>query len=246
MNKLKSKKINAILVISAFIFNILIFAPLEIYYTNKNEFWFKIKDFLPITIVVSIVILIFLTLLLLILKKKDKKQILIKAIFALTTGLYIQGNFLNFGYNVLDGSKIDWVSMIDKGLMNTAIWLLIIIFPYLFKKLKKEKNFRTFTSIVSIFIILIEITTLTTVIINQEEPTQKEDNVVNALSNDNIFNLSKDENIIIFMSDTFEATYMNQIIEQSPEYKEKLKDFFLFFVVIPPDNKASLNATSSG
>ena len=55
MNKLKSKKINAILVISAFIFNILIFAPLEIYYTNKNEFWFKIKDFLPITIVVSIV-----------------------------------------------------------------------------------------------------------------------------------------------------------------------------------------------
>lgn len=228
MNKLKSKKINAILVISAFIFNILIFAPLEIYYTNKNEFWFKIKDFLPITIVVSIVILIFLTLLLLILKKKDKKQILIKAIFALTTGLYIQGNFLNFGYNVLDGSKIDWVSMIDKGLMNTAIWLLIIIFPYLFKKLKKEKNFRTFTSIVSIFIILIEITTLTTVIINQEEPTQKEDNVVNALSNDNIFNLSKDENIIIFMSDTFEATYMNQILEQYPEYKEKLKDFTYF------------------
>ena len=35
MNKLKNKKINAILVISAFIFNILIFAPLEIYYTNN-------------------------------------------------------------------------------------------------------------------------------------------------------------------------------------------------------------------
>lgn len=230
MNKLKSKKINRILVISAFIFNIFIFAPLEIYYTNKNEFWFKLKEFLPITIIVAFITFLALILLNLFLRKKDKNEILLKVIFAITTGLYIQGNFLNFGYGVLDGSKLEWNLMVGKGLINTAVWMMIITFPYFFKKLRKKENFRAFTSIVSLFIILIEITTLTTVIINQEDAdaTVKKDNVLNELSNDNIFNLSKDENIIVFMSDTFEATYMNEILEQYPEYKEKLKDFTYF------------------
>lgn len=107
MNKLKSKKINRILVISAFIFNIFIFAPLEIYYTNKNEFWFKLKEFLPITIIVAFITFLVLILLTLFLRKKDKNEILLKVIFAITTGLYIQGNFLNFGYGVLDGSKLE-------------------------------------------------------------------------------------------------------------------------------------------
>ena len=228
MDKLKNKKINSILVINAFVFNILIFAPLEIYYTNKNEFWFKLKEFLPITMIVAFVTFLTLILLTLFLRKKDKNEILLKVIFAITTGLYIQGNFLNFGYSVLDGTKIEWKLMIGNGLINTAIWIVIVTFPYFFKKLRKNENYRIFNSIVSTFIILIELITLVTIIITQEKPQTEKVKNLNELSNDNIFNLSKDENIIVFMSDTFEATYMNEILEQYPEYKEKLKDFTYF------------------
>ena len=228
MNKLKNKKINSILVVSAFVFNILIFAPLEIYYTNKNEFWFKIKDFLPVTISVAIITFLILILMALILKRKDENNVLLKTIFALTIGLYIQGNFLNFGYGVLDGSKIEWKLMIGNGLINTAIWIVVVAFPYFFKKLRKKENYRIFTSIVSTFIILIELITLVTIITNQEESQTEKVKNLNELSNDNIFNLSRKENIIVFMSDTFEATYMNEILEQYPEYKEKLKDFTYF------------------
>ena len=77
---------------------------------------------------------------------------------------------------------------------------------------------------VSAFIILIEIITLGAVVLSTSVGKEN----TNQLVNKEIFNLSKNNNIVVFMSDTFEATYMNRILEEYPEYKEKLKDFTYF------------------
>ena len=224
MEKLKNNKINGIIVIIAFVFNILIFAPIEIYYTNQSELWFNIKDMLPI--IIPLAVLAITLFILPVIKIKGKKQrILVTIVFVLTIGLYIQGNFLNFGYNKLDGENINWNSMIVKGIINTIIWLIFIVIPIVFQKLKKEETFKLISSIISIFIVLIEIITLTTLVITNNGIKETEEK---GLRNSNIFNLSKKENIVVFMSDTFEGTYMNKILEEYPEYKEKLSDFTYF------------------
>ena len=223
MKKLEEKKINTILVIGAFIFNILIFAPIEMYFVNRSEFWFSLKSFLPIIVLISTVVYLVSLLLLLVIFKNKKTDFVLRIIFALTTALYIQGNFLNFGYKQLDGSDINWNQMINKGLINTAIWLIILFFPYFFKRLKDIKKFRKFTSYISLFIIGIELITLSTLVVTKNINTK-----TLGLSNKNIFNLSNESNIIVIMSDTFEGTYMNRILEQHPEYKEELKDFTYF------------------
>ena len=224
MEKLKNNKVNGIIVIIAFVFNILIFAPIEIYYTNQSELWFNIKDMLPI--IIPLAVLAITLFILPVIKIKGKKQrILVTIVFVLTIGLYIQGNFLNFGYNKLDGENINWNSMIVKGIINTIIWLIFIVIPIVFQKLKKEETFKLISSIISIFIVLIEIITLTTLVITNNGIKETEEK---GLRNSNIFNLSKKENIVVFMSDTFEGTYMNKILEEYPEYKEKLSDFTYF------------------
>ena len=220
MNKLKEEKLNTILVIVAFIFNILIFAPIEIFLTNQEEFWFGLKDFVFIILYVSV--FIFLILYLISKLLKNKNWIINRIVFALTIGLYIQGNFLNFGYGTLDGSEVNWNGSIYKGFINLGIWIVLILLPYAFKKLRKKENFNILSSIVSIFILLIELITLTTVVFT----SKSEKNL--GLSNKNIFNMSKKDNIVVMMSDTFEGTYMNQILDDYPEYKEKLKDFIYF------------------
>ena len=221
IEKIDNKKINYILVISAFVFNLLIFAPLEIYYTNKSELWFNVKEFLPVILIVSL--LTFLFLLLIIEKLNKKRNVFINILFSLLLGLYIQGNFLNFGYGVLDGTEINWNSMIGKAIINTIVWIIILLIPFAFKKLKKEKKFTIVSSVISAGIIAIEIITLIVLIITQKT---NRDNL--GLENKNIFNLSKKENIIVFMADTFEAKYMNKILEENPEYKDKLEDFTYF------------------
>ena len=135
MKKTKKEVINSIIIVLTFTFNIIVFAPIEIFYTNKNDFWFKLADILPVIIALFAIVTILLGVVAILLKNK-KKEIFLKIIFVLTLGLYIQGNFLNFGYKVLDGSEIQWNLMIGKGMINTAIWILIISLPYIFTKLK--------------------------------------------------------------------------------------------------------------
>ena len=223
MKLLQNDKFNAMIIAFAFAFNILLFAPVEMYYTNQANLWFAVTNILVIAIPLTILIAGILFILILRSNQKEK-MIFSRIVVTFMTGLYLQGNFLNFGYGLLDGSDVDWWPMIEKGLINTMIWLFLIIFPFEIKKLKKFKNYKTYSSGISAFICAIEMITLITVVLTNTDT--KYTNKV--LANKNIMNLSKQDNIIVFMSDTFEGTYMDQVLENHPEFKERLEDFTYF------------------
>lgn len=223
MKDMIKDKICGIIVTISFVFNILIFAPLEIYYSNKSELWFNVENLILPVIILAILTLAILFLIFKFLKGKNKERY-ITIIFIINLALYIQGNFLNFGYKALDGETTNWKSMIVKGIINTIIWLVIIAAILIYRKKDNNKRFKTVISIVSLWVLLIQIITLFTVLITN----QPKNKIITGFNNNNIFNLSKKENIMVIMSDTFEATYMNQILEEYPEYKEKLKDFTYF------------------
>ena len=223
---LKEKVINSLIISVVFAFNLCIFGPLEFFYSNIFEFWFSINQLLPIiiiTFVVTSIIIFFLTYF----TKNKLNSAIIRIIFILTVCLYIQGNYLNIGYNVLDGNDINWSSMIFKGIINTIIWVCIIIIPFAVKKMKEKAFFYKCSNIISAFIFLIEVITLITIII-MGTSSGSEKKTEFYLDATNIYNISNDENIIVFVSDAFEATYMNEILEKCPEYKEKLVDFTYF------------------
>lgn len=223
---LKEKVINSLIISVVFAFNLCIFGPLEFFYSNIFEFWFSINQLLPIiiiTFVVTSIIIFFLTHF----TKNKLNSAIIRIIFILTVCLYIQGNYLNIGYNVLDGNDINWSSMIFKGIINTIIWVCIIIIPFAVKKMKEKAFFYKCSNIISAFIFLIEVITLITIII-MGTSSGSEKKTEFYLDATNIYNISNDENIIVFVSDAFEATYMNEILEKCPEYKEKLVDFTYF------------------
>lgn len=79
MKKIKKETINTILIILAFSFNIAVFAPIELYLTNKKEFWFGLVDILPIIFAVFIILCIVLGIICTLLK--NKKEIFKKTIF---------------------------------------------------------------------------------------------------------------------------------------------------------------------
>lgn len=220
MKHLKSSNISGILAILVFIFNLLIFAPIEIYCTNEQEFWFDLSDILPVIFILSLITLGGLLLILKVIKK-NKRHIFVRVLTILTIGLYIQGNFMNFGYGKLDGRVILWNEMILKGIINTVIWLAIIAFSFCIKKLRNKEFFYIFASITSIAIILIQTSTLSVLLINKDNSNSKNIGLVNT----NIFNFSKENNIVVIMADTFEGEYMNDVLRRNAEIKEKLKDF---------------------
>lgn len=228
MKKSKSDLISYIIIAFVFVFNICVFAPLEFYYSNVFDLWFTVDYILPSIIFVS-VILFFITFGAMFFSKEKVSNGLLKLFFILMTCLYIQGNYLNVGYGVLDGTEIDWSSMILKGIVNSVIWITII--TILTIVLNKINNFKKITNIASLFILGIQVITLSVIILMSymySADTNLSFNAPFYLDATNIFDMSKDENIVVFVSDTFEAAYMNEMIEKYPEFEEELKDFIYF------------------
>lgn len=230
MEKVKGKLLNSIIIAFAFAFNLCVFGPLEFYYSNIFDFWFTVDNVLP---AIGIVALIVFTVIfaILYLTKNKIHSFFIRLFFILMMCLYVQGNFLNVGYEVLNGATVDWKAMIPKGVVNTLIWLVIIALPFVIKPLKKDENFRFLSTALSVFIVLIQIITLLLLIFIGVVYNRDSNYDINAqfyLDENGMFDLSKEENLLVFIVDTFEGNYMNEILEKHPEYKEKLKDFIYF------------------
>ncbi|WMJ23887.1 sulfatase-like hydrolase/transferase [Paludicola sp. MB14-C6] len=218
----KDNIITAILLSFAFSFNLFVFAPLDSYFSGKSSFWFSIQTIIPIVLIVFSASLVFCLLVSLLMPKKVKPYLFALMISGLVC-LYLQGNFLTRGYPTLDGSPINWKSMITKGTINTIIWVIIIVVPLVIAIFKKN-IINTMAKIISIIIIGLEIVTLITVSITA--PSYKDDTCY--VSNANKFNISKQNNILLILSDSFESRYMTRITKERPDIVKNLNDFTYF------------------
>lgn len=224
----KENIINSMIISLAFVFNLFIFAPIEFYYLNIFDFWFPIKFVIPTILVLSTVIFtvlfVFLTNV-----KGSKRLISTKVLFGLFLGLYIQGNYLNLGYGQLDGRDVNWDLMINKGIINLLIWIIILVIFFIIPYFKKEKNFYKFSNIISVLIVSVQTITLLIVWLSYTSTTKSaEVNKDYYLEQSNIFNMSEEENIVFFMADSFEAKYFEDIIKENPKYRSIFSDFTFF------------------
>ena len=80
-----------------FAFTIFIFAPIELYLTNINGFWFKISDVLLFTTPCFLTVMMISMAVFALLREKLSmiRQGLAALLFGTGLALYIQGNFIN-------------------------------------------------------------------------------------------------------------------------------------------------------
>ncbi len=202
-----------------------IFGPLEIYFTNYEEFWFSVKDIGIVVILLGAGCLIFLVALGLLLKGVGK-ELYSSVLFVLGLALYIQGNYVNIDYGVLDGKSIDWSAYPLYAILDTAGWLLLIIVAVGLWVWKRSYFYKV-QSIGAMWIIAIQVVTLTILLFTTDMPKMEKSDYY--LSNEGIYEVSTNENIIIFVLDAFDDSYFQEIIESETEkYKAVFEDFIHF------------------
>lgn len=231
------KKNNLGLILSSVLFvcTVCVFGPLELYCTNLNEFWFAFSDTLIIVFISAGISAAVLGLIGLLLrgKARDAYGMLI---FLVSVALYIQGNYANINYGVLDGKAIDWSQYTDYAILDTMGWLLLIgggIFLFI----RKKPLFATIQKAGSAFIIAIEIVTLAVLFITSSGDLKVSKGEA-YLSTDGIYSVGEKENIIIFILDACDDKYFQLLLEESDEYEKEFADFVHF------DNCATAAATT--
>ena len=215
------EKRNLILSSLFFSFTLCFFGPLELYLTNRQEFWFDIHHFIAIPIVSFVAVFLFFMFLGSILGKKWK-SVLVSLIFSNACLMYIQGNFLNTNVGLMNGMMIEWEKYRLTFLSNWLIWTLFtILFMICYTRNgERIKKVVSYVSVCALFILLFTISTL--LVIDKMENKNISDRY---LSMKNVYEVSQDENIVVFVLDMFDDRYFDKLVAEEPQIMDAFDGF---------------------
>lgn len=235
----KREVVNSVFVVLLFVFSILIFAPFEIYLSNKEYFFFDGTEMVMFSLLLSGFVIVFVVLVSLLAGLINSKLIsaLNTTIWILSIAMYIQGNFIIADYGIMDGTQVDWSMYKKEGVISVTVFVVILVIGViLFLKLNK-KALEKVIRMTSVCIILIQMLTLATLMITNGGLRRPLEYV--STTNDE-FNLSNDENFFILMLDTFDSNAMDEILndENADDYRNILRDYTYY-----PDTLADYSYT---
>ena len=224
--KTMKKLLNNGLLISIlfFVCTVTIFGPLELYVANSNEFWFSFTDILSISAVLALLSFIVLYVIGKLFHGKGRDLYAV-ILFAVTLCLYIQGNYANMDYGTLDGTAIDWNAYTGYAVVDTLGWILLIAIIVLLWK-KKTDFLHKAQKILSLFIIAIQLLTLGYLTLSTNVFADKSNYF---LSTEGMYEISENENIIIFILDAFDDAYFQKIYADDSETYDKIFEDFTYF-----------------
>ncbi len=202
----------------------------EIYLNNSDEFLFVLSDFWFLSIGIGAAIFVALFLLLYFLKGKAF-HVILSLLLWLTVMSYVQATFLGFGGGALAADKLVAAVPVWFVILDTAIWIITgmgFVCAALF--VKDKPTLGMLATVALVMVIAVQGINLTVALLNSEEK-QKNDMV---LTTENIFEVSSEDNVIVFVLDRFDIYYYNQVLKQDADFFEPL-DGFTFY-----DNNISL------
>lgn len=206
-----------------------IFMPSSLFLGNIDEFAVDYMDILPIIIVVTLAVLavIFIvgTVILAISEKAFNVYVLL--IFGIALSFYIQGNFLNPKFDVLNGTVIDWSNYTTSSVISVGVWLVCLVLPQIAAHFK-ENIMRMISCWGSYFLAAVQTVTLVVLILTTTRTIETDF----ALTKKGQFELSKNDNIVMFIVDTLDAQWAERDIISNSDYAGQLKDFTYFDNVV--------------
>ncbi len=205
-------------------FMLFLYAPLELYFTNKIEFWFDFYTLAPIMAVVFLITAVLSIIGIIVLRCIHKKlyQVGLVAAFIAFIATYIQGNYLIKNLPPLDGTTVDWSQYSGERIKSIILWVVVIAVVLALIKFMHVEKFYSVVKIVSACIFLMLCVTLVTVGLTNEGVERK---LQVGVTDKNMFEMSDDTNFIIFVVDAVDARTMTMLMEQHPEYADVFEDF---------------------
>ncbi|NLB90622.1 MAG: sulfatase-like hydrolase/transferase [Clostridiales bacterium] len=202
--------------------SLFLLTPVDLYLHNIGDFDFFIQDILLWFIALAIVVTAVLFGVFLLLRKGNRT--LFTALFLLMAGLffaaYVQGSFLNIGKGALDNADhVIWNQQLIPMAKNLLIWIGILLVPLLLYAFLKDKAFTVLGILSFIFLSMQLVGVVSTFI---QTPIDK---VTIVPSDQDEFVLSKNNNIIYFVSDSFGTEFFDEIAEKDPQALDFLEGF---------------------
>lgn len=196
---------------------------IRFYQSNEGEFWFSLDSVLLYILLAFFGIVVSVGMICFFLPKKNMRNaqtFFLVLMAAISLCIYIQGNFMTSYLPVLTGDIIDWNKYTGWNLGSILLWIgiftLLVVAFFL-----KTKFARKIAVGILAFLLFMGLITSGAQIITAKHENKKGKAY---FSNAGLYDTVQSGNIVVIVSDTFEGTYMNEILERYPEYRELLSD----------------------
>ena len=208
-------------------FMLFLYAPLELLFTNQDEFWFDVYILTPIMFAIFSAACIVSVAVFWALRKLGEKiyRIGLAVYFIAFLCLYIQGNLLTAGLPSLDGKPIDWSLYTAEKVQSAILWLLVtILVGFAFWKVKHELFEKVVKGISTGMALMLCVTLLTLAVTGQG--FEKKPGL--GVTTRNMFQMSKDTNFVILLLDAVNGQTMYDIISSDTDYQDIFTDFTFY------------------
>lgn len=229
------KNVPCVLLGIAMGFMFCVFAPLDIFFANRNEFWFSLLQLLPVLLFTFVGITLLISIFLIIVQKITvQKSAAASSIYGFLLYLYlffyIQGNYIPRDYGVLDGAEIDWASYRAYGIMSIGLALVCILLWIVSLLRLKEKIYKLGKYLCA-FILSIQLVTIGVLFFQDKITGDVYTSEEPIVTSRDLLDLSEDNNVLIFMLDTFDAQDMLELLQgdDAEEYRELFGGGFTFY-----------------
>lgn len=201
-----------------------VYAPIELLFTNQDEFFFDLYILLPVVLVIFALAVIASILFFIILCQKGKKlyNIGLGIYFVVFICSYIQGNFLVKGLPRLDGEVINWNLYSKERIKCILVWCIVSVIVFIAYKKLKEDLFKKSIKIISSCMGLMLLITL--IILGIANYNFEKKTILNTTTKD-LLTMSTEQNFIILLLDAVDAQSLTEIIKSDPQYLEIFDDF---------------------
>lgn len=228
-------------------FMICVYAPLEMFFNNQEDFWFDLYGFLPVLLAMFLKGTIVSLLVMCVMCFAGEKfySVFLGVVSTVMLGTYVQGNFLVKNLPPLDGTSVNWSDYTHEKIYSLILWCLVgCVAIYI---IKQKANDKICQILKIIGLCLIGILVSTSVIVCLTTKGYQKKGTLTA-TNKNLFEMSRDQNFIILVLDALDASTFSKIISQNSEYQDVFEDFVYFDNVVGayPFTKHSIPFILSG
>lgn len=222
------EKVKRLLPVSLFwIMTYAIFVPSSLFLGNIDDFRLDYIVVFPILLMVGLFIWCIINVTALCLVDLKWLSYYIALVFSGVVAIYVQGNFLNPKFPALDGAEINWSQYMTHAVISTCFWIVCIIVMQFVIKLWKQKA-ETVMKYASYFLTAVQFVSLIVLLLT----TQREEITKRAFAAEGEFTVGTEENIILFVIDSMDASIMKEYLASDESYKEAFDDFTFFDNVV--------------
>ena len=200
---------------------------LSLYRSNEEEFWFPLSDVMPVLFLVFFVFALTAAVVHFFLPdgRKTSLRLWFAAVAAAgTLCVFIQNHFMSSYLPVLTGDPIDWSQYQGWNIASFVLWGGVFM---LFTALVFIRP-RTMRILGYSLLALLLCAEMVTGTVEAASLTNRNERRRAYFSDTGLFETSTAGNVVVLVSDTFECTYMNMVLEKYPEYRDFLSDCTLY------------------